>query len=161
MSDRTRQFIDALARGGHRLTPARRAIVDTLVASDGHITADDLAARVRRASPHVGRMTVYRTLDLLCDLGLIRPVYQGTGAAHYVMLDGGSHHHLICNQCHRVFDFDRCGVGDLAQTLSQQFNFQVQSHLLEVYGLCDACHQAGSGEPAEAAAASEQDSTPS
>lgn len=142
MNDQSQRLAGSLVKNGYRLTSARQAIVDALVASDGHITADDLAARVRESAPQIGRMTVYRTLDLLCDLGLIRPVYQGTGAAHYVLLDGGSHHHLICNQCYRVIDFDRCGASDLAQTIGRQHNFQVQSHLLEVYGLCEACSEA-------------------
>ena len=141
MTDQSERLLSYLVGSGYRLTPARQAIIDTLVASHGHITADDLAALVHETAPQVGRMTVYRTLDLLCDMGLIRPVYQGTGAAHYVLLDGGSHHHLICNQCQRVIDFDRCGASDIAQALGRQFNFQVQSHLLEVYGLCEACRK--------------------
>jgi Fur family transcriptional regulator, ferric uptake regulator len=141
MSDQAERLVSCLVEGGYRLTPARQAIIDALVNSHGHITADDLAALVHETSPQTGRMTVYRTLDLLCDLGLVRPIYQGTGAAHYVLLTGGSHHHLICNSCHRVFEFDRCGAGDLAQTLGDRFNFQVQSHLLEVYGLCEDCRE--------------------
>ena len=141
MSEQSERLTKSLVKNGYRLTPARQAIIDTLVDSHGHITADDLAVLVRETAPQVGRMTVYRTLDLLCDMGLIRPVYQGTGAAHYVLLDGGSHHHLICNQCQRVIDFDRCGASDIAQALGRQFNFQVQSHLLEVYGLCEACRK--------------------
>jgi Fur family ferric uptake transcriptional regulator len=139
MGDRTEHLTESLIASGHRLTAARQAIITALVGIHGHITADDLAALVREASPRIGRMTVYRTLDLLCDLGLARPIYQGTGAAHYVLMDGGSHHHLICNHCHRVIDFDSCQESALAQALSRQFNFQVQSHLLEVYGLCEAC----------------------
>ena len=139
MSDQSERLVNSLTESGYRLTSARQAIIHTLIDSHGHITADDLAALVRETAPQVGRMTVYRTLDLLCDLGLVRPIYQGTGAAHYVLLDGGSHHHLICNNCHCVFEFDRCGASDLAQTLGRQFNFQVQSHLLEVYGLCEEC----------------------
>jgi Fur family ferric uptake transcriptional regulator len=139
MNNQTERLVTYLVDSGYRLTPARQAIINTLVASHGHITADDLAALVHETSPQIGRMTVYRTLDLLCDLGLVRPIYQGTGAAHYVLLTGGSHHHLICNNCHRVFEFDRCGSGDLAQMLGSQFNFQVQSHLLEIYGLCEKC----------------------
>jgi len=109
------------------------------VACDGHVSADDLAAQVREAAPQVGRMTVYRTLDLLCELGQIRPIYQGTGAAHYILMDGGHHHHLVCNRCHRVIEFDECASEPLVQRLSQRFNFQVQSHLLEVHGVCEAC----------------------
>ena len=141
MNEQTERLVSSLVDGGYRLTPARQAIIDTLVASHGHITADDLAALVHESTPQVGRMTVYRTLELLCDLGLVRPIYQGTGAAHYVLLTDGSHHHLICTNCHRVFEFERCGADDLAQALESQFNFQVQSHLLEIYGLCEECRE--------------------
>ena len=139
MSEQFERLVNSIVNGGYRLTAARQVIIDTLVASHGHITADDLAALVHETSPQIGRMTVYRTLDLLCDLGLVRPIYQGTGAAHYVLLEGGSHHHFICTNCHRVFEFERCGASDLAQTLGRQFNFEVQSHLLEIYGLCEDC----------------------
>lgn len=143
MSERAEVLLQSLVEGGHRLTPARQAIVAALVESHGHITADELALRVREAAPRVGRMTVYRTLDLLCDRGLVRPVFLGTGAAHYVLMDGGSHHHLICTRCQRVIDFDRCQESALAGSLGRQFNFAVQGHLLEVYGLCEACQEAG------------------
>ncbi len=143
MNEQAEHLSNSLTSSGYRLTSARRAIINALVESHGHITADNLAALVREVSPQVGRMTVYRTLDLLCELGLIRPVFLGTGAGHYILLDGGSHHHLICNQCQRVIDFDRCGASKLAQTIGQQLNFQVQSHLLEIYGLCEKCRETG------------------
>ena len=60
----------ALEARGFRLTAARRVILDTLVDSGDHLTADELTELVRRRSTGIGRMTVYRTLDLLCDLGL-------------------------------------------------------------------------------------------
>jgi Fur family ferric uptake transcriptional regulator len=142
MNEQAEHLSNSLTSSGYRLTSARRAIINALVESHGHITADNLAALVREGSPQVGRMTVYRTLDLLCELGLIRPVFLGTGAGHYILLDGGSHHHLICNQCQCVIDFDRCGASELAQAIGRQLNFQVQSHLLEVYGLCEGCREA-------------------
>ena len=92
--------LSAALRGqGYRLTAARRKIWQVLVVSGGHVTADELVRLVRAEASGVGRMTVYRTLDLLNELGLIRPVYQGTGAAHYVLMDQGHHHHLICSTC--------------------------------------------------------------
>jgi Fur family ferric uptake transcriptional regulator len=141
MTNQVETLSNAITAGGYRLTAARKAVIETLVECGGHISADQLAARVRDVAPQVGRMTIFRTLELLGDLGMIRPVYQGTGAAHYVLMHDGSHHHLICIRCHRVIDFDQCGSSDLAQRLGRQFNFQVQSHLLEVYGLCEDCRQ--------------------
>ena len=129
----------ALEERGYRLTAARAAILDALTDSGGHLTADDLTEMVRRRSTGIGRMTVYRTLDLLCDLGLLRPVYQGTGAAHYIILEDGHHHHLICSGCGRVIEFDQCALETLHDEIDRRFSFRVDGHLLELYGQCDAC----------------------
>ncbi len=139
MSEQFTALSQALQTKGYRLTAAREAILQTLVDCGGHITADDLAARVRETSPNVGRMTVYRTLDLLSELGLIRPVYQGTGAAHYVLMHDGHHHHLVCSVCHKVFEFDDCVLGEIERLVCDRYGFQVQSHLLELYGRCPDC----------------------
>lgn len=140
MSEQAAKIIKKMSEEGYRLTNSRKAIVATLVASEGHITADDLALRVREQSPKVGRMTVYRTLELLCELGMVRPIYQGARAAHYILMTGGSHHHLICNSCHTVTEFETCVAEELSEQLSKQFSFQVSSHLLELHGLCTNCH---------------------
>lgn len=129
----------ALRARGYRLTAARQAILAALAAAGEHPTADALAAAVHQAAPGVGRMTVYRTLDLLCDLGLLRPVYQGTGAAHYVLLLDGHHHHLVCSRCRRVIEFDDCALGELAETVARRYGFVVEGHLLEFYGRCAEC----------------------
>lgn len=131
----------ALEERGYRLTAARRAILETLIDSGGHVTADELADRVRARAPQVGRMTVYRTLDLLGELGLVHPVYQGTGAAHYVLLHEGHHHHLVCTRCRQVIEFDDCSLQDLARMIGERSGFQLQGHLLEFYGVCPACQK--------------------
>lgn len=141
MTTQVEALTQAIAARGYRLTPARRAIVETLVAQGGHVSADDLAERVRQAAPSVGRMTVYRTLELLCELGVIRPIYQGTGAAHYILMHQGGHHHLICNGCGLVIEFDECTGAALGEQLSARFGFEIQTHLLEFHGLCAACRE--------------------
>ena len=135
------QLERALAAGGHRLTAARRAILDALIAAPSHLTADELADAVRGVAPRVGRMTVYRTLDLLCQMGLLRPVHQGPGAARYVLMQDGHHHHLVCSACQRVIEFDECVVGDLAEMVSRRYGFTVEGHLLEFYGRCADCQE--------------------
>lgn len=133
------QLSKALQAGGYRVTRARQAIFRALVESGGHVSADDIVASVRREEPSVGRMTVYRTLDLLRQLGLVQPVYQGTGAAHYVLMDEGHHHHLVCSNCDRVVEFDECMAQEMAKALGERFEFEIQGHLLEFYGLCAEC----------------------
>lgn len=131
--------LDTLQERGFRLTQARRVILETLLQAGGHLSADDLAAQVHAINPNIGRMTIYRTLELLGQLGVVRPIYQGTGAAHYIFLHGGHHHHLICNNCHRVIEFDDCVLDEVAEMVCGRFNFQPQGHLLELYGLCPDC----------------------
>jgi Fur family ferric uptake transcriptional regulator len=139
MNTQVESLSNTLQESGYRLTPARARILATLVASGGHLTADELAERVRSAAPNVGRMTVYRTLDLLCELGRIRPIFQGSGAAHFVLMQGGSHHHLICNRCNTVIEFDHCQATELARVLGERHQFRVHGHLLEIHGLCANC----------------------
>lgn len=133
------EFSVALARRGYRMTGARRAVLEALASAGGHVSADGLVDLVHESGAEVGRMTVYRTLDLLTELGLVRPVYQGTGAAHFILLVEGHHHHLICTVCNRVIEFDSCVLTDIEDRLSQAGDFEVQGHLLEVYGLCGEC----------------------
>jgi Fur family ferric uptake transcriptional regulator len=139
----TKALAAAIVANGYRLTAARRAVIKCLVRSGGHISADELAMQVRETAPQVGRMTVFRTLELLRELGQVQPVYQGTGAAHYVLMGDGHHHHLICRKCHSVIDFDDCMEDELAQMVAERFGFQVQSHLLEVHGVCENCDERG------------------
>jgi Fur family transcriptional regulator, ferric uptake regulator len=128
-----------LREQGYRVTPARRAILQTLLGCAGHVSADELVSLVNRQAPRVGRMTVYRTLDLLQRLGLIRAIYQGSGAAHFVLLHNGHHHHLVCSHCDAVVEFDDCLMQELEQRLGDRYDFLVHGHVLEIVGLCPDC----------------------
>lgn len=139
MMDASVSLTTALKEEGYRLTPARQAIVSALVDCRGHISADGLFDLVHENSPGIGRMTIYRTLELLTELGLIRPVYQGTAAAHYILLADGHHHHLVCTVCKRVIEIDQCLFPELEQALSGSFQFDIEGHLLEIYGRCNDC----------------------
>jgi Fur family ferric uptake transcriptional regulator len=132
-------FRATLASRGYRLTEARRRIVEALVLAGGHVSADELVELLRETGTEVGRMTVYRTLELLTELGLVRPVYQGTGAAHFVLLLDGHHHHLVCTKCHAVEEVDTCVMKDLERWAVGSHGFAVQGHLLEVFGICREC----------------------
>ena len=143
MDSEVENILKAVESNGYRLTASRLAIVNTLVESAGHVTADELAEKVRQQAPRVGRMTVYRTLDLLVELGVARPIYQGTGAAHYILMANGSHHHLICDRCNDIIEFEEHAAGTLMEQLAEQFNFHLVSHLLELHGLCEDCYDEG------------------
>jgi Fur family ferric uptake transcriptional regulator len=135
------EFKTMLASRGYRLTRARHAVLRALVGAGGHLSADELAELLRESGSEVGRMTVYRTLDLLTELGLVRPIYQGTGAAHYILMVDGHHHHLVCTRCHAVVEIDSCIVKNIERQVMSRSGFEVHGHLLEVFGICEDCRQ--------------------
>ena len=119
------------------------AVLAALESEPGHVTSADVLARVKRINPAVGRASVFRTLELFTQLGIIRPTYSGTRMTPtYVMMHDGHHHHVICTACKRFFEFDDCGLGALTQNLQQTLGVQISSHLLEFYGVCAPCQQA-------------------
>lgn len=132
-----------LAEQGHRPTTSRHEVIEALLTSSGHLTADRLFEQMRETGSKVGRMTVFRTLDLLAEIGIVRPTYQGSGAAHFVLLDDGHHHHLVCMQCSRTVEFLDCSLADdLSQQLAERYKFKIMGHMLEIYGLCELCQPA-------------------
>ena len=133
------EFQAALSGRGLRLTAARRTVLQALISSGGHVSADELVELLHDGGSDVGRMTVYRTLDLLTSLGLVRPVYQGTGAAHYIVLVDGHHHHLVCTRCHMVVEVEACVLREIEPRIGGQGGFEVHGHLLEIYGVCRDC----------------------
>lgn len=141
MDEQIERLETTLQEKGYRLTGARRTILEALVESGGHVSADGLAATINRSAAQVGRMTVYRTLDLLQQLGLVRPINPGSGAAQYVLMEEGHHHHLLCSSCAAVIEFDECVVKEVEAAIRDRFHFEIQGHLLEFYGLCPECRE--------------------
>ncbi|MFT5197314.1 MAG: Fur family ferric uptake transcriptional regulator [Cellvibrionaceae bacterium] len=136
------QIEQKLTKQGHRPTASRHEVIEALLTSPGHLTADHLYEQMRESGSRIGRMTVFRTLDLLAEIGIVRPTYQGSGAAHFVLLNDGHHHHLVCMQCSKTVEFLDCSLADdLSQQLAQRFKFKIEGHLLEIYGVCETCQE--------------------
>ncbi len=133
--------IQTMKRAGYRLTRARLTVLGILEAEHGHITSADVLKRVEHVNPMIGRASVFRTLDLFTQLGIIRPTYIDTSATPtYVMMHGGHHHHVICTACKRFFEFEDCGLEALAKNLETMLDIEISGHLLEFYGLCQDCN---------------------
>ena len=132
--------IQRLKQAGYRLTQARLTILDILEAERGYITSADILEKVEQINPAIGRASIFRTLDLLTQLGIVRPTYIDTSLTPtYVMMHGGHHHHVICTHCSRFIEFEDCGLESLTQNLEQSLNIQISGHLLEFYGICQSC----------------------
>ena len=135
LMDTTGSIERTLASGGFRLTGPRRALVEVMQGLGDHFVAD----AVVEAAPGVGRATVFRTLRLLQDLGIVCQVVLDDGTAAYRLASGGHHHHLVCSECGAVSDFSSGDLEGLLRDIAQRTGYRVDAHRLEVYGLCPAC----------------------
>ncbi len=132
-------LLDDLRRLGFKITQARRVVVETLAAEPMHITASDLVEAVRRQTPHVGRASVYRALELLSRLGLVQSTTLGGSIATYMLTPDKHHHHVVCVKCHKTIEFDECVVLELESRLAETLGFEFEGHLVELYGRCPDC----------------------
>lgn len=136
-------------RCGYRFTIPRRAILDVLSSTSKHLSAEDIYVAVHNDYPNVGLTTVYRTLELLVQMGVVFKSDFGDGRARYELSEGPKgedhHHHLVCNGCGRAIDYTDFideEVELLKKTekaLSKKYNFEITDHLIQFYGVCDKC----------------------
>lgn len=149
MGERT--VIDLLQRRGLRITQPRRRIVRCVLSKTGPFSAEDLMADLHREGAAVpGRATVFRTLDLLVDLGVLDRVHHPSGLHRYVLARAGHRHHVVCSRCGAVADFSGCNVDELVSTATAQTGFLIDGHWLELFGLCRLCQQSPETEASEA-----------
>jgi Fur family ferric uptake transcriptional regulator len=133
------ELVGTLDRSGHRLTTPRRVVAGLVAARAGHFTAADLVGDARRARSGIGRATVFRTLELFSELGLVERVDLPNGEHAYVACEAVHHHHAICTSCGRSLDISDIGLSRVLDGIGNQLDFHVTSHRLEVFGVCAEC----------------------
>ena len=131
---------ERLRCAGYKLTPSRMAVLEVIAQEGEHLNPNEVLDQAKARHASIGRATVYRTLELLTQLGIVRPIYIGEQGPIYILAEGG-HHHLVCSNCGRIVDFDQCAADEIAQELSERYGFDITSHLLEFYGLCPKCQE--------------------
>lgn len=134
-----RKIYSLLRQHGYKLTPQRRAVVQVVTSSNDHLTPNDIHEKIRDIYPGTGLVTIYRTLEILAELGLICEVHSGGSCRSYTMGSQQHHHHLICSSCGTVVDFTGHYLDGLEKNLSEESGFRIDGHLLEFIGLCRKC----------------------
>jgi len=133
-------FVHQLRQRGFRLTPQRKIILSVLHGVEGLITADEIYSRVQEVNPAVDISTVYRTLDLLQELGLVSCVDAGDDQRRYELLGiHGPHLHLICRACGQVLSAELETAQDFGARLQAEYGFRPALDHLSIPGLCAAC----------------------
>lgn len=146
------------------LTHQRETIAMALFESERHLSVDDLEERLRARNEHVGKATIYRTLNLLVEAELARELDFGEGFKRYEHQAGEARHdHLICTGCGKVIRFSRAALDDLQVEIAADLGFVVESRRLKIYGLCSECQVKADlieGESADAGAVTEVGGVP-
>jgi Fur family transcriptional regulator, ferric uptake regulator len=126
-----------LHQRGLRMTPQRQLVLDAVRAL-GHATPEQICAQVQRAAPAVNITTVYRTLDLMERIGLVRHTHLGHGAPTYSEQDH-RHVHLVCHSCGAVTETPTDLMDDLADRLRTETDFELDPSHVALSGICRAC----------------------
>jgi len=129
-----------LRGSGYRLTPQRELIL-AAVDKLGHATPEEVLAEVRLSSAAVNLSTVYRTLEVLEELGLVRHTHLSDRVATYHSATGHEHFHLVCRNCGRVVSVDPEVAGPLAERLRDEQGFLADLGHLTVFGRCVSCEE--------------------
>jgi Fur family transcriptional regulator, ferric uptake regulator len=146
MNDSVRQQLDTFLAGkGLRHTKQRDVIIEAAFGTQEHFNADDLHEMARRIDRSISRATVYRTLTLLVECGLLREVDLGRDQTYYDpnYLDKPSHNHLICADCDRVVEFENNHIALLEDCITRQLGFTVASKSMRIIANCDKLARTG------------------
>lgn len=134
-------IVGALEEAGYRVTAPRRALAHLIADRAGHFTAEDLLAESRRRRLGVTRATVFRSLDVLADLGVVERLDLPTGDHAFVACEPTHHHHILCSSCGRSTGVADHGLERVAASIARETGYRVDTHRLELFGLCPDCQE--------------------
>lgn len=134
-------ILGAFEAAGYRLTSPRRALARLVASQDGHFSADELLTESRRARLGVTRATIFRSLDVLADLGVVERLDLPTGEHAFVACEPMHHHHIVCSSCGRSTGVADHGLEAVAASIGRETGYRVDSHRLELFGRCPDCQE--------------------
>ncbi len=135
------QIIGKLTEEGHRLTTPRQVIIGMVAPRNDHFSAQEVWDEVRASHRGIGRATVFRTLDLLAELGVLNRIHTGDGCHRYTVCETRHHHHLMCIECGTVLSLEAGGIEQQIRRMAGDAGFELLTHHLELVGRCRDCRQ--------------------
>lgn len=140
------KFLQFIEGKSLRMTSQRQAIIDTVFSTEEHFTADQLLEWARRRDRSVSRATVYRTLPLLTESGLVHEMDFGKDCKFYDpnYADHPHHNHIICNDCEKIVEFESETIDQIENEISRKLGFSVKSQRLQITGACEQMKKSGS-----------------
>lgn len=130
---------DFLREKGYRLTPQRMLVLEAIEVSNDHISAEEIYSRARIKYPYMNISTVYRTVELLKELGLVTETDLGSGRLLYHAASKAHHHHLVCQKCGKVRDVDSYVFQHLQHEIMADYDFNASLEHMAIFGVCKNC----------------------
>jgi Fur family ferric uptake transcriptional regulator len=134
---------DRLKLKGYKLTPQRRAVVNIVLSNKGnHLTAEEMYDLVKKECPEIGLATIYRTVQLLEDIGILCKINLEDGCNRYELLDNEEahhHHHLICRKCGKVLEVEEDLLDTIEKNVENKYKFRIENHSVKFLGICSEC----------------------
>jgi len=134
--------LDTLKESGVRITPQRHAILEYLINTMSHPTADEIYKALEGKFPNMSVATVYNNLRVFREVGLVRELTYGDSSSRFDFLTS-DHYHAICQSCGKIVDFHYPGLNEVEHFASHVSGFKVSHHRLEIYGICRECLSKG------------------
>lgn len=136
------ETIAFLESKGMRYTPQRQLVMDVLQRTQGHISAEEIHDQVREQFPKVNLSTVYRTLELLCDLGLmVEVINREDDRKRFEVVGEKPHHHLVCEDCGASVEVEETVIRQLKAEALKHYGFKLALNHFIGYGYCSGCNQ--------------------
>ena len=137
MQQQLEGIIDTMRAKGFRITPQRVAIVEYVMNNDSHPSAEDIYKVIQKKYPMVSLATVYKTLELLAEIGVVRELSFADGARYDANI--GKHVNVVCLHCGRIEDIEEESLADLESRIARRSKYQIRSGRFELYGYCSEC----------------------
>ncbi|OAG28437.1 Fur family transcriptional regulator [Thermodesulfatator autotrophicus] len=132
-------FKEYIRRKGLRYTPERETIVREIFSLKGHFDVDELYLRLRNKGEKLSKASIYRTIPLLIDCGLLQEVYHEDGHMHYEPASSYPHGHIRCLECRKVEEFEDDRIKEIQQDIVKKYGYRITSVRFEMLGYCQEC----------------------
>jgi len=145
--DPINKFREYIKEKGLRKTPERETIIEEIFSIHDHFDVDELFLRLRNKRRRISKASLYRTIPLLIESGLIKEVYFEDGHRHYEQIYGYKHHcHLRCTNCGKIVEFADDDAVKIQDRIGKKYGFVITSHRFELVGYCPQCAKRGGGQ---------------
>lgn len=130
--------INKLKKAGVRITPQRHAVLEYLLTSHSHPTADEIYRALEKKFPNMSVATVYNNLRILKELGLVKELTYGDDSSRFD-INTEEHYHIICEECGKIVDFHYPTLDEIESLAEKVSGFEISHHRMELYGVCSDC----------------------